>query len=133
MIALARTAPMSRDDDIQREKFSLAAHLYSRLRRGGAFTIDAMLMTRDDEYARQVIALAMANPDPKTREYAVLYAALLPAPRKVKPAPVHLASVSSRQSVTPAVAPAPAPAPSATNVEPPAEAPAANRYVRSLR
>jgi len=130
MIALARTAPMSRDDDIKRQKFSLAAHLYSRLRRGGAFSIDAMLMTRDDAYARQVIALAMASPDPKTREYAEQYTALLPAPPKSRPAPVPLASVSSRQPAIPMPASAPPPA---VDVEPQAEAPATHRYVRSLR
>lgn len=128
MIALARTAPMSRDDDIQRDKFSLAAHLYSRLRRGGGATIDAILMTRDDAYARQVLQLAMASADPKTREYAEQFAALLPA-LKTRPAPVHLVPVSPRQATMPMPAPAPAP----VEVTPQPDAAPTNRYVRSLR
>jgi len=93
---------------------------------GGGATIDAILMTRDDAYARQVLQLAMASADPKTREYAEQFAALLPA-LKTRPAPVHLVPVSPRQATMPAPAPAP------VEVTPQPDAAPTNRYVRSLR
>ncbi|MGQ0530344.1 MAG: hypothetical protein ACT4PG_11150 [Panacagrimonas sp.] len=117
---------MIRDDELQREKFAVAAHLYTRLRRGGGRAIDVMWMTRDDKYAREVLDLARASPDPEVQHYAVRYAELMAGVRTTSKPAAPASMPSSRQSNTAAPAPAAVP-------EPAPEPAPANRYVRSLR
>ena len=115
---------MSRDDDIQREKFTVATHLYVRLRRGGSRPIDVMWMTKDEKYAREVLDMAMASTDAQTLDYAKRYAELMGGSAKRKPAPAA-PPIPIREA-----APA-APTPAAVPEMETAAAP--DRYVRSLR
>ena len=115
-----------RDDDLQREKFAVAAHIYTRLRRGGGRAIDVMWMTRDDKYAREVLELARASPDPEVQHYALRYTELMAGVRTATKPAAPAAMPSSRQSSMSTPAP-----PAASPVA--AEPPPANRYVRSLR
>jgi hypothetical protein len=52
----------------QAERFSLATHLYVRLRRSTGRVVDAIWMAQNDEYAREILRLAASDPDPETRK-----------------------------------------------------------------
>jgi len=74
----------------QPERFSLATHLYVRLRRSSGRVVDAVWMSQNDEYAREILKLALGDADPETQNLARRFEALLtgrPAPRKPAPAP----------------------------------------------
>ena len=47
----------------QAERFSLATHLYVRLRRSSGRVVDAIWMAQNDEYAREILSLAATDPD----------------------------------------------------------------------
>ncbi len=116
---------MSREDDIQREKFTIATHLYVRLRRGGGRPIDVTWMTQDQKYAREVLDMAMASTDAQTLEYAKRYAELMSGAAKKKPPAPTAPPVSLRQPA--GATPVPAVAPELETATAP------DRYVRSLR
>jgi hypothetical protein len=117
---------MSGEDDIQREKFTIATHLYVRLRRGGGRPIDVMWMTKDEKYAREVLDMAMASTDAQTLDYAKRYAELMGGPAKKKPTPAPAAPPAS-------IPPATLATPVAVPPEMETAAPSPDRYVRSLR
>jgi hypothetical protein len=74
----------------QAERFSLATHLYVRLRRSSGRVVDAVWMAQNDEYAHEILRLAANDPDPETQNLVQRFQALLgsraPA-RKPAPAP----------------------------------------------
>lgn len=73
----------------QAERFSIATHLYVRLKRSTGRVLDAVWMAQNDEYAREILRLAAADPDPEMRNLVARFGALLegsrPAPRKPAP------------------------------------------------
>jgi hypothetical protein len=75
------------------EKLAIAAHLHVAMRRKLGRVIDVEWVVRNQDYAREVVRLALAEPDhPEIQEWARrLQAVLLPlppvAPRPVAPAP----------------------------------------------
>lgn len=75
----------------QAERFSLATHLYVRLRRSSGRVVDAVWMAQNDEYAHEILRLAANDPDPETQNLVQRFQALLggrPLPsRKPAPAP----------------------------------------------
>jgi hypothetical protein len=85
----------------QTERFSLATHLYVRLRRSTGRVVDAVWMAQNDEYAREILRLAAADPDPETRGLAQRFLPLLDGGR---PAPRKLASPAARGEVNDEVA-----------------------------
>ncbi|MDB5985540.1 MAG: hypothetical protein JWR16_593 [Nevskia sp.] len=60
------------------EKFSLATHLYVRLRRTANRVIDAVWMARNDEYAREILELARSFNEPELLSLVQRFEALLP-------------------------------------------------------
>ncbi|MEK8048414.1 hypothetical protein [Ideonella margarita] len=115
------------------EKLALAAHLHVVMRRKLGRVTDVEWMVRSQEYAREIIRVALAEPDqPEMHDWArKLEAALLPAVAPVRAARNldardgrHSEFADSRQAPRSAVeAASPAPAPRV----------AAPRYVGSLR
>ena len=80
----------------QAERFSLATHLYVRLRRSSGRVVDAAWMAQNDEYAREILRLAANDPDPETQNLVERFQVLLggrPAPRKQAPAAARPSSV----------------------------------------
>lgn len=75
----------------QAERFSLATHLYVRLRRSSGRVVDAVWMAQNDEYAHEILRLAANDADPETQNLVQRFQALLgggrPAPRRPAPAP----------------------------------------------
>lgn len=72
----------------QPERFSLATHLYVRLRRSSGRVVDAVWMAQNDEYAHEILRLAAHDPDPDTQNLVQRFQVLLggrPAPRKPAP------------------------------------------------
>jgi hypothetical protein len=61
----------------QTERFSLATHLYVRLRRNSGRVVDAVQMARNDDYARQVLQLVKNDPDPQMQRLASQFGELL--------------------------------------------------------
>lgn len=111
---------MSQDDDVQREKFSLATHLYARLRRSLGRSIDVVWLLKDETYQREILDLAVASTDEQTRLFASRFAELIRTDRK--PRPAAIAPRPATQSVS-----EPASVAGSTKVTP------LNRYVGSLR
>ena len=80
----------------QAERFSLATHLYVRLRRSSGRVVDAVWMAQNDEYAHEILRLAAGDPDAETQNLVQRFYALLgtrsatrkPAPAPARPAPV---------------------------------------------
>lgn len=112
------------------DKFSIATHLYMRLRRSGGRVIDVMWMLRDEKYAREIVDFARGSTDPETRRFAERYADLLSGGgRKPAPAPPP-------RPVLPSVRAAPAEAPvlpDATAAEDEVERLQSARYRGGLR
>ena len=106
---------MSRNDDVEREKFGIATHLFARLRRSSGRSIDLVWMLHDEPYAREVLGLAFASADVQMHEYATRYSELLGPRPQARPEPA-------------AARPAPGP-----NVDSPGPERPLNRYVGSLR
>jgi hypothetical protein len=81
----------------QAERFSLATHLYVRLRRSSGRVVDAVWMAQNDEYAHEILRLAANDPDPETQNLVQRFQALLgggrPAARRPAPAPARPAPV----------------------------------------
>lgn len=105
---------MSKDEH-ESEKFGIATHLFTRLRRSSGRSIDVVWMLRDEPYAREVLSLAFASADVQMHEYATRYSDLLGPRPQTRPA---------------VVPPRPAPAPAADERR---EERPLNRYVGSLR
>jgi hypothetical protein len=61
------------------ERFSVATHLYVRLRKSPGRVIDAVWMSQNDEYAREILRLAMLERDEETRNLARKFEALMGA------------------------------------------------------
>ncbi len=77
----------------QAERFSLATHLYVRLRRSSGRVVDAVWMAQNDDYAREILRLAANDPDPETRNLVERFQALLGnRPVQRKPAPAAAAA-----------------------------------------
>jgi hypothetical protein len=69
----------------QAERFSLATHLYVRLRRSSGRVVDAVWMAQNDEYAHEILRLAASDPDPETQNLVQRFYGLIggrSAPRK---------------------------------------------------
>ncbi len=71
----------------QAERFSLATHLYVRLRRSSGRVVDAVWMAQNDEYAHEILRLAASDPDPETQSLVQRFHALLGKPPARRPAP----------------------------------------------
>ena len=85
----------------QAERFSLATHLYVRLRRSSGRVVDAIWMAQNDEYAREILRLAATDPDAETQNLVQRFQALLgnqPAPRRPAPAPAAARTTESDTS-----------------------------------
>jgi hypothetical protein len=83
----------------QAERFSIATHLYVRLRRSTGRVVDAVWMAQNDEYARAILQLAANDVEPETQLLVERFQALLgnrPAPRK--PAPVATTADAAENS-----------------------------------
>ncbi len=81
------------------EKFSLATHLYVRLRRTANRVIDAVWMARNDEYAREILGLARSFDDPELLSLVERFENLMPGgtpPRA--PAPSRPSAPAPRDS-----------------------------------
>ena len=82
----------------QAERFSLATHLYVRLRRSSGRVVDAVWMAQNDEYAHEILRLAASDPDPETQNLVQRFLGLLggraPA-RKPAPAPARQATAEA--------------------------------------
>ena len=81
------------------EKTGIAAHLYVILRRSANRVIDVEWMSRNEEYAREVIHLARQQGSEELKHYADRYEALMlgaaapaPAPTPVKPVVIEARS-----------------------------------------
>jgi hypothetical protein len=81
------------------EKTGIAAHLYVSLRRSANRVIDVEWMSRNEEYAREVIQLARQQGSDELKHYADRYeelmlgtAAPVPVPTPLKPAVVETRS-----------------------------------------
>jgi hypothetical protein len=96
------------------ERFSVATHLYVRLRKSPGRAIDAVWMSQNDEYAREILRLALLERDEETRNLAHRFEALMGDGSRRRPAPL---------------APSAASAPAAGG----AEGEPGGQYVRSLR
>ncbi|MBL6752259.1 MAG: hypothetical protein ISP90_17205 [Nevskia sp.] len=94
------------------ERFSVATHLYVRLRKSPGRVIDAVWMSQNDEYAREILRLALAERDEETHNLAHKFEGLM--------------GDAPKRRAAPAAAPA---APAA----PGAEGEPGQQYVRSLR
>jgi hypothetical protein len=100
------------------ERFSVATHLYVRLRRTSSRVIDPVWMARDDGYAREILKSARTSTDPEVLKLVERFEVLMGSTPRQKPA---------------ATAPTAGPeAPAATPEEPGTNS-GGNRYVRSLR
>ena len=87
---------------------ALATHLYVRLRRDGGRVIDVIWMTRNQDYAREIIRIARGIPDAEVARLADRYEELMfgvvhssaaaPAPGATR------ASLEDTQSPAPSVA-----------------------------
>jgi hypothetical protein len=86
----------------QAERFSLATHLYVRLRRSSGRVVDAVWMAQNDEYAQEILRLAANDADPETRNLVLRFQALLgggkPAGRRAAPAPAAKPTPESEAS-----------------------------------
>ena len=85
----------------QAERFSLATHLYVRLRRSSGRVVDAIWMAQNDEYAHEILRLAANDPDPETQNLVQRFQALLggrPAPRRPVAAPAPARVVETEQA-----------------------------------
>lgn len=56
---------------------ALATHLYVRLRRDGGRVIDVIWMTRNQDYAREIIRIARSIPDAEVARLADRYEELM--------------------------------------------------------
>lgn len=104
---------------LETEIFAVAARLHVVMRRSLGRVTDVQWMTKNRDYAFEIIRLAREKADPELLDLAAKLEALLVA-RQQGPMPVQAAT-------GPGHAPAPAPA------SRPAAEPAASRYVGSLR
>lgn len=84
----------------QAERFSLATHLYVRLRRSSGRVVDAVWMAQNDEYAHEILRLAASDPDPETQNLVQRFHTLLgkPPARRPAPAPAPARAVESDTS-----------------------------------
>jgi hypothetical protein len=69
------------------ERFSLATHLYVRLRRANGRVVDALWMSQNDEYAREILRIAAQIPDAEIQSLVERFWALM-AGRQRRPAQV---------------------------------------------
>ena len=82
------------------EKTGIAAHLYVSLRRSANRVIDVEWMSRNEEYAREVIQLARQQGSEEIRHYADRYEALLSgAPAHIPASPAKVAVAETRTDV----------------------------------
>jgi len=80
----------------QAERFSLATHLYVRLRRSSGRVVDAVWMAQNDEYAREILKLAAVDPDAETQSLVQRFEALLGGrPVQRKPATAAAAAAAA--------------------------------------
>ncbi|MDB5977143.1 MAG: hypothetical protein JWR07_3903 [Nevskia sp.] len=86
----------------QAERFSLATHLYVRLRRSSGRVVDAVWMAQNDEYAHEILRLAANDPDPETQNLVLRFQALIGGrpmpPRKPAPAPAPVRAVETAET-----------------------------------
>lgn len=94
---------------LESERLSIAAHLHNLLRRKLGRVTDIEWMTRNDEYAHEIVRLSLSQPEhTDLQAMGLRLQALLPA--------------TQTRAALPAVNPTPGGGP-----------PGASRYVRSLR
>jgi hypothetical protein len=87
----------------QAERFSLATHLYVRLRRSSGRVVDAVWMAQNDEYAYEILRLAANDPDPETQNLVQRFQALLGG-RSGARKPAAAPAAARQQAVEPDVA-----------------------------
>lgn len=123
------------------EKLAIAAHLHVAMRRKLGRVTDVEWMARSEPYAREIVRLALAEPDqPELHGWALRLLATLPPP---PPSATALPAAGLREAalrVAPPPQPQSPPAPWPRDTQPgdlrpvaPAAAPAAPRYVGGLR
>jgi hypothetical protein len=64
------------------ERFSLATHLYVRLRRANGRVVDALWMSQNDEYAREILRIAAQIADPEVQNLVGRFWALMGGPQR---------------------------------------------------
>ena len=97
----------------ENEALLLATRLYVRMRTGGGRVIDAVWMTQNVEYAREVLRLAYSHPDGEVQRMAARFEELV------------FGATGTARAAAPAAAARPAPTPAA--------APTPNKYIGVLR
>ena len=83
---------------------ALATHLYVRLRRDGGRVIDVIWMTRNQDYAREIIRIARSIPDAEVARLADRYEELMFGVVRNAPAAAARASPEDPQSPAPSIA-----------------------------
>ena len=81
----------------ENESLLVATRLYVRMRANGGRIIDAVWMTQDAGYAREVLRLAYAHPDDEVRKLADRFVESTggaPAPRPAPAAPAGGSGIS---------------------------------------
>jgi hypothetical protein len=85
------------------ERFSLATHLYVRLRRANGRVVDALWMSQNDEYAREILRIASQIPDPEIQGLVERFWALMGGPKRriavAAPPPLEVESSGEQQYV----------------------------------
>ncbi|MET0333923.1 MAG: hypothetical protein ABW190_06600 [Rhizobacter sp.] len=81
------------------EKLAIAAHLHVMMRRKIGRVTDVEWITKNLDYAREVIRVARSEPHPELHEWAAkLEAALMPAVRPAVSAPMPLDAAGPAQA-----------------------------------
>jgi len=87
----------------ENEPLALATRLYVRMRAGGGRVIDAVWMTQNQEYAREVLRLAAAHPDSEVHRLAARFEELV-LPRAAPAAPAAPTPAAAERPASPAAA-----------------------------
>lgn len=86
---------------------AIATHLYVRLRRDGGRVIDVIWLTRNQDYAREVLRLARMIPDPEVIRMSDAFEQIMfgTAPKRAAPPPMAAAQAPLEEpEVTPETA-----------------------------
>lgn len=78
----------------ENEALLTATRLYVRMRANGGRIIDAVWMTQDAHYAREVLRLAQAHQDPEVQRLAERYVEIVTGV-SARPAPAPVAAPST--------------------------------------
>ena len=86
------------------ERFSLATHLYVRLRRANGRVVDSLWMSQNDEYAREILRIASQIDDAEVQNLVGRFWALMGGPQRraaaaAPPPPLEVESAGEQQYV----------------------------------